>query len=257
MATQEPYTGKMMLDLHPKMQLFKPRRTRIQDGDSELCLVLETWQWLRTGFGWKTAVEERLILLSLLWNTCEFWVGGGHACVHLCAWWTQLVFCGTDTHLGGYQGKQVLKKRYIFIKCWYLWCAFILILTQVLSLTELSNEKQNLLDILQDFIPRVSKPESMNDYGCSTFLPFFSPKPKPFLLLAWEQCTGIISLYLQPTCFWRPLSSLCSHQACTFSMCPCLWWLVSSLPGEQTELIYLRGFLFWWCLEDRSRCENN
>lgn len=102
MATQEPYTDEIMLDRRPKMQLFKPRGTKDQDGDSELCLVQEACRWLRTGLGWRRLRKNAWFsfVLSWLWSTCEFWVGGGHACVHLCSWWTQLAFSGTDAFLG-------------------------------------------------------------------------------------------------------------------------------------------------------------
>lgn len=152
-------------------------RTVFGSGDMT---VTQNWVWLENGCG--GTADSLVLAVKHMWV-----LGGWRTC--MCAFMRVMNTAGLlwywyCTYLGGYQGKQVLKKRYIFIKCWYLWCAFILILTQVLSLTELSNEKQNLLDILQDFIPRVSKPESMNDYGCSTFLPFFSPKPKPRHLLS-------------------------------------------------------------------------
>lgn len=68
--------------------------------DSELGLVGE-WLW-----------EDAWILFvwSLLWSTCEILLDGGHACVNLCAWWAQLVVCGTDAHLGAFHRKKAVKK---------------------------------------------------------------------------------------------------------------------------------------------------
>lgn len=211
-----------------------------RDSGSELGLVGE-WLWKDAWFSFD---------LSLLWSTCEFWVDGGHACVHLCAWWAQLAICR-------YLSKKTSsdKKLYRFVKSSMIWIP----MNSFESLTQAMTKPIDWIYCKISF-PNQEMFQNQNKWTIRALCPSLAQtkaQTPHFLLLAWEQCTGIISLYLQPTCFRRPRSSLCRSQACAFSMCPRLWWLGSSSPGERMELIYLRGFIFWCCLEARSRCESN
>lgn len=149
------------------------------DSDSELGLVGKRL-WRNGWFSFS---------LSLLWSTCEFWMGGGHACVHLCTCWTRLVFFGTDTHLGAYQRKQALKKMLIYFYKMLTPMMYIHINTYPSIRSYTSNEKnKNLLDILQDF---TSKPKGVSKTRRNEWLwllfhifALLQLKPKPRCLLS-------------------------------------------------------------------------